>query len=87
MLGEGVVFEDEDVGTSSTVTLCFIVKAGIGVSAKNHVASRICGVFIGVCGQVVEKLVHGDIGGFCGCGLLGTQVLRVARSLLSTARA
>jgi hypothetical protein len=30
---------------------------------------------IRVCGQVVEKLihVHGNIGGFSGCGLLGTQ--------------
>jgi hypothetical protein len=28
---------------------------------------------IRVCGQVVKKLIHGSIGGFSGCGLLGTQ--------------
>jgi hypothetical protein len=46
------------------------VKAGIGVSAENHVTSVICGALVVVCGQVVEKLVHGNIGGFSGCGLL-----------------
>jgi hypothetical protein len=49
------------------------VKAGVGVSAENHVASAICGAVVGVCCQVVEKLVHVNIGGFSGCGLLGTQ--------------
>ncbi len=43
------------------------------MSAENHVASAICGAVIGVCGQVVKKLVHGDIGGFSGCGQLGFQ--------------
>ncbi len=66
MLGEGVVFGDEDVCTCSTV-------AGFGVSAENHVASAICGAIIGVRGQVIKKLVYGKIGGFSGCGLLGTQ--------------
>jgi hypothetical protein len=49
------------------------VKAGVGMSTENHVASTICGAVVGVCGQVVKKLVHGHIGGFRGCGLLGTQ--------------
>jgi hypothetical protein len=49
------------------------VRAGIGVSAENHVASTICGTVVGVCGQVVKKLVHCNIGGFNGSGLLGTQ--------------
>jgi hypothetical protein len=49
------------------------VKAGVGMSAENHVASTMSGAIAGVCGQVVEKLVHGNIGGFNGCGLLGTQ--------------
>ncbi len=49
------------------------MKAGVGVSTENHVPSVICGAVIGVCGQEVEKLVHGNIGGFSGCGLLGTQ--------------
>jgi hypothetical protein len=49
------------------------VKAGIGVSAKNHVASAICGAVVRVCGQVAKKLVHGNIGGFSCCDLLGTQ--------------
>jgi hypothetical protein len=49
------------------------VKAGVGVSTKNHVTSTICGAVVGVCGQVVKKLVHGNIGGFSSCGLLGTQ--------------
>jgi hypothetical protein len=49
------------------------VKAGVGVSAENHVAGAICGAIVGVHGQVVKKLVHGNIGGFSGCGLLGTQ--------------
>ena len=66
MLGEGVIFGDEDVGTGSTV-------ASFGVSADNHVASPICGAIIGVRGQVIKKLVYGKIGGFSGCGLLGTQ--------------
>ncbi len=43
------------------------------MSAVNHVTSTICGAVVKVCGQVVEKLVHGNIGGFSGCGLLGTQ--------------
>jgi hypothetical protein len=43
------------------------------MSAENHAASAICGAVVGVCGQVVKKLVHGNIGGFSGCGLLGTQ--------------
>ncbi len=49
------------------------MKAGVSVSAENHFTSTICGALIGVRGQVVEKLVHGKIGGFFGCGLLGTQ--------------
>ncbi len=43
------------------------------MSAKNHVAGVICGAIVRVCGQVVKKLVHGNIGGFSGCGLIGTQ--------------
>ncbi len=73
MLGEGVVFRGKDVGTGLTAALWFIMKAGIGVSAENHVASAICGTVVGVHGQVVKILVHGNIGGFSGCGLLGTQ--------------
>ncbi len=49
------------------------MKAGAGVSAEDHVTGAICGAVIGVCGQVVKKLVHGNIGGFSGGGLLGTQ--------------
>jgi hypothetical protein len=49
------------------------VNAGVGMSAENHVSGTICGAVIGVSGQVVKKLVHGSIGGFSGCGLLGTQ--------------
>ncbi len=49
------------------------MKAGVGVSAENHVAGVICGAIIRVRGQVVKKLVHGNIGGFSGCGLLETQ--------------
>ena len=49
------------------------MKAGVGVSAENHVSSTICGAVVGVCGQVVKKLVYGDIGGFSCCGLLETQ--------------
>ncbi len=49
------------------------MKAGIIVSAENHVASVICGAVVRVCGQVVKKLVHGNIGGFSGCGLLETK--------------
>jgi hypothetical protein len=49
------------------------VKAGVGVSTENHVACGICGVVVGVCGQVVKKLVHGGIGGIIDSGLLGTQ--------------
>ncbi len=73
MLGEGVVFEDKDVCTGLTAALRFIVKAGVGVSAENHVAGVICGGIIRVRGQAVKKLVQGNIGGFSGCGLLGTQ--------------
>ncbi len=43
------------------------------MSAENQVASTICGAVVGVCGQVVKKLAHGNIGGFSGCGLLGAQ--------------
>jgi hypothetical protein len=50
-----------------------MVKAGIGVSAENHVAGTICGAIVGVRGQVVKKLVHGNISGFSGCGLLVTE--------------
>jgi hypothetical protein len=49
------------------------VKAGVGMSAENHVAGVICGAIVWVCGQVVKELVHGNIGGFSGCGLLGAQ--------------
>jgi hypothetical protein len=49
------------------------VKAGIGVSAENHVAGAICGAVVRVRGQVVKMLVHGNIGGFSGCGLLKIQ--------------
>ncbi len=45
------------------------MKAGVGVSAENHVAGTICGAVIWVRGQVVKELVHGNIGGFSGCGL------------------
>ncbi len=43
------------------------------MSAENHVASAICGAVDGVCGQVVKKMVHGNVGGFSGYGLLETQ--------------
>ncbi len=43
------------------------------MSAENHVAGAICGAIVRVRGHVVKKLVHGNIGGFSGCGLLGTQ--------------
>jgi hypothetical protein len=49
------------------------VKAGIGMSAENHVASAICGAVVWARGQVVEELVHGNISGFSGCGLLRAQ--------------
>ncbi len=49
------------------------MKASIGVSTENHVASAICGAVVRVRGQVVKKLIHGNIGGFSGCGLLGNQ--------------
>ncbi len=58
------------------------MKAGIGVSAENHVASAIRGAVIGVCGQVVKKLVHGNIGGFSGGGLLGTQSAEGGKELV-----
>ncbi len=43
------------------------------MSAENHVAGAICGAVVWVRGQVVEELVHGNIGGFSGCSLLGAQ--------------
>ncbi len=43
------------------------------MSAEYHDASKICGAVVRVCGQVVKKLVHSDIGGFSGSGWLGTQ--------------
>ncbi len=49
------------------------MKAGVGVSAENHVTGAICGAIVWVRGQVVKELVHGNIGGFSGCGLLGAQ--------------
>jgi hypothetical protein len=49
------------------------VKAGIGMSAENHVAGAICGAVVWVRGQVVKELVLGNIGGFSGCGLLEAQ--------------
>ncbi len=49
------------------------MKAGVVVSAENHVAGAICGTVVRVHGQVVEELIHGNIGGFSGCGLLGAQ--------------
>ncbi len=42
------------------------MKAGIGVSAENHVGGAICGAIVWVRGQVVEELIHGNIGGFSG---------------------
>jgi hypothetical protein len=41
------------------------------VSAENHVAGMICGAIVWVHG--VKELVHDNIGGFSGCGLLGAQ--------------
>ncbi len=50
------------------------MKAGVGVSAEDHVTCiTTCGAMVRVCGQVAEKFVHGNIGGFSGGGLLGTQ--------------
>ncbi len=49
------------------------MKVGVGVIAEDNVASAIRGAVVGVCGQVVEKLVHGNIGDFSGSGQLGTQ--------------
>jgi hypothetical protein len=43
------------------------------MSAENHVAGAICGAIVWVRGQVVEELVHGNIGGFSGCCLLEAQ--------------
>jgi hypothetical protein len=52
------------------------------MSTEKHVTSVICGAPVGVCGQVVEKLVHGNIGGFSGCGLLGTQGTEGSKELV-----
>ena len=49
------------------------MKAGVSGSTENHVAGAICGAVVWVHGQVVKKLVHGNIGDFSGCGLLGAQ--------------
>ncbi len=49
------------------------MKTGAGVSAEDHVASLTFGAIIRVHGQVVKELVHGNIGGYSGSGLLGTQ--------------
>ncbi len=49
------------------------MKAGVSVSTENHVTGAICGAVVRVRGQVVKKLVHGNIGGFSGCGLLETE--------------
>jgi hypothetical protein len=49
------------------------------VSAGNHVAGAICGAVVWVRGQVVKELVHGNIGGFSGCGLLGAQGAEVGK--------
>jgi hypothetical protein len=43
------------------------------MSAENHVAGAICGAVVWDRGQVVKELVHGNISGFSGCGLLGAQ--------------
>jgi hypothetical protein len=43
------------------------------MSAENHVAGTICCAIVWVRGQVVKELVHGNIGGFSGCDLLGAQ--------------
>ncbi len=58
------------------------MKAGVSVSAEYHVASAMCGAVVGVCGQVVEKLVHGNIGGFGGGGLLKTQSAEGGKELV-----
>ncbi len=60
--------------------------AGVSVSAENHVAGAICGAIVRVCGQVVKKLVHGNIGGFSGCGLLGTQGTEGGKELVVNCR-
>jgi hypothetical protein len=52
------------------------------MSAENHVTRAIYGAVIRVCGQVVKKLVHGNIGGFSGCGLLGTQGTEGGKELI-----
>ncbi len=49
------------------------MKAGIGVSAENHVAGAICRAVVWVHCQVIKELVHGNISGFSGCGVLGAQ--------------
>jgi hypothetical protein len=45
----------------------------------------ICGAVIGICGQVVKKLDHGNIGGFSGCGLLGTQSAEDGKEFVESA--
>ncbi len=49
------------------------MKAGVGVSTEYHVAGVICGAVVWVRDQIVKELVHGNIVGFSGCGLLGAQ--------------
>ncbi len=58
------------------------MKAGVGMSAENHVAGAICGAVVGVRSQIVEKLVHGNIGGFSGCGLLGTESVEAGKEFV-----
>ncbi len=49
------------------------MKAGVGVGSENHVAGGIYGAVVWVRGQLVKELVHGNISGFSGCGLLEAQ--------------
>ncbi len=58
------------------------MKANVSVSAEDHVARAICGAVVRVCGQVVERLVHGGVGGFSGGGLLGTQSAEGGKELV-----
>ena len=68
--GHGVVFRKENMRSSSAASLALIVEPCVRIFTEDHVARAIENSIGGIGSALIQYLIDGVIGAFCGKGLL-----------------